>query len=380
MGRFLLFSLSLFLGGRLACAGNPTAFLPFRDVLSEKDLEPEGFALAQYLERDVRLIREVPNVVDVSAATEAIRSLSTARRDAVSPIELKLLARRLRASEVFWGTYGFRDGRRTIGILHYLADTDAVTSSERTSIDKSEFAIVDELVLNLAGKSLWRIPEGAEKTLSARETDSFRAYTETLAGNDEISKGVWRKAILHYNQAIEIDPSYSACLVLRGNCRFKSGDLAAAKEDYETAAMKNPRDWVPRNNLGVACRKEGNVRLAIKQYGEGLKNSPDSLLLRFNRGNAFSLLNSDTETKDDYETCLKLKPDFAPALYQLGLFYARRGGDSQAREFWERAHRSDPSLIEECFKNRIPIDDILAWPSCTGRMEPKYEYGKKPLR
>jgi hypothetical protein len=88
----------------------------------------------------------------------------------------------------------------------------------------------------------------------------------------------------------------------------------------------------------------------------------------------------DTETKNDYDACLRQKPDFAPALYQLGLFYGRRGGEGQARELWDRARLADSSLTEEYFKNKIPIDDILVWEGYPGRMEPKYEYAKKAVQ
>jgi tetratricopeptide (TPR) repeat protein len=380
MRRFLIGFVILLFEGPYAFAKGQVAFLPFRDVLGEKDLEPAGMALAQYLERDVRLVREIPPTVDIAAATAAIRSTSVLRRDRISPIELKMLAQRLDASELFWGSYDFREERRTIGLLHYVTDSGEVTSSERSSVEQSEFAILDELIIELAGKSLWNLPADAAKLLAARETHSFKAYLEALEGKRESSSREWKKAVIHYTRAVGIDPEYAACRLLRGNCRLKLREIAAAKEDFEAAVREKSTDWVVYNNLGIAVRQEGDVRAAIRQYGEGLKHSPDSVILHFNRGNAYALLDMDAETKDDYETCLKVKPDFAPALYQLGLFYGRRGGEGQSIEFWNRAHKADDSLLEECFKNKVPIDDILVWESHAGRMEPKYEYAEKAIR
>ena len=96
--------------------------------------------------------------------------------------------------------------------------------------------------------------------------------------------------------------------------------------------------WECWNRLGATSRMFGIADASSKVF-KAMHS------LRTDRSISFRLLNSDQPVDgaiDKFRAALKLAPDFAPAHFQLGMAFLRKGDSAQASAEFEKAHQLDP--------------------------------------
>jgi tetratricopeptide (TPR) repeat protein len=63
-----------------------------------------------------------------------------------------------------------------------------------------------------------------------------------MHANQEASQGNYQEALIHINQAIEVEPKNARCIKLRGNVRFAQDNYVEAIKDFDTVVGLEPKN------------------------------------------------------------------------------------------------------------------------------------------
>lgn len=141
-------------------------------------------------------------------------------------------------------------------------------------------------------------------------------------------------------------PRLSLYTLAEGEQFFSSGDLAAARREFEGVAAISPADTQNLVNLGVTAITAGDRELAARSFGEVLRYDADHpeasyflgvMYLQANRlDDAISLIERAARNRSG--------PDAAPVWNDLGVAYARNGQPERAIECYRQALQLDPDF------------------------------------
>jgi len=121
-------------------------------------------------------------------------------------------------------------------------------------------------------------------------------------------------------------------------------DYDKAIMEFEKAIAINPSFDQAYDNLGVAYDHKGNLDEAIVQHKKAIELNPYNAKSFNNLGNAYNKLNRFDEAIANYQNALKLNPDYKAVYNNLGVIYYKKGMYKEAREYWEHALKIDPNF------------------------------------
>ena len=88
-------------------------------------------------------------------------------------------------------------------------------------------------------------------------------------------KGRSDDAMVHYQEAIRLQPNYADAYYNRGNVLFAKGRIDEAIADWEKALQMQPNDADVHTSLGNALLQKGSLREAIAHYVIALALAPE---------------------------------------------------------------------------------------------------------
>ena len=146
-------------------------------------------------------------------------------------------------------------------------------------------------------------------------------------------------------------------LIGAGTRLFQKGNIGAAEQLFTQAVAGRPNDPVGHYDLGVAYEREGKLRLAIRQYGRAIAESPYYVPALYNEAGMIAERNRPLAIFY-YRRVTRLRPSAAVAFLKLGLLeYAAGGIRASAIRDLSRAVRLKPSLrgqIPASVRARLP--------------------------
>jgi len=120
--------------------------------------------------------------------------------------------------------------------------------------------------------------------LSMRTFGQSEAEILNIKGNDLGRQGKFDEAIIQYNKAIKIDPSYSEPYYNRGKAKLNLKSYLSAIQDFDIAAKLDPKNSDIFNNRGIAKKKLGDNNGAISDYTKSISLNPQNYRVYYNRG------------------------------------------------------------------------------------------------
>jgi tetratricopeptide (TPR) repeat protein len=120
------------------------------------------------------------------------------------------------------------------------------------------------------------------------------------------NKGDWDGAMADYNQAIRLDPNYSAAYDNRGNVKRQKGDLNGAMADIDQAIQLNPKNALAYNNRGKVKEAKGDLNGAIADFSQAISLNPKYALAYRNRGNVKRKKGDINGANADFSEAIKL--------------------------------------------------------------------------
>lgn len=119
---------------------------------------------------------------------------------------------------------------------------------------------------------------------------------------------------------------------------------------WTDTVAKNPDCWVGHNNLGVALDQKGQAGKAIIEYQTALRLKPDYAEAYENLGVVFFQIGNSYEAIEQYRQALEIDPDDAQIHNKLGTALAQEGLGKEAVAEYQRALALKPDDAE-AYKN-----------------------------
>ena len=93
--------------------------------------------------------------------------------------------------------------------------------------------------------------------------------------DDLARKGRSDEAMVHYEEAIRLQPNYADAYYNRGSVLFAKGRTDEAIADWEKTLQIQPNDADAHTGLGNALLRKGSLHEAIAQYEKALGLAPE---------------------------------------------------------------------------------------------------------
>ena len=150
------------------------------------------------------------------------------------------------------------------------------------------------------------------------------------------------KAIVHYTEAINLNPEHVNAYNNRGVAYANKGEIDAAIQDYNKAIDLNPEDAEAYNNRGVAYANKGEIDAAIQDYNKAIDLNPEDAEAYYNRGVAYANKGEFDAAIQDYTKAIDLNPEHATAYNNRGVAYANKGEFDAAIQDFNKAIDLNP--------------------------------------
>ncbi len=186
-------------------------------------------------------------------------------------------------------------------------------------------------------------------------------YTEALRINPNFAKahnnlgrnlayqGKNLEAIAHYTEALRIDPNYAKAHKNLGLFLARQGKNQEAIVHYTEALRIDPHDAEVHNNLGRVLARQGKFQEAITHYTEALRIAPHHAEAHNNLGVVLTRQRRFQEALTHITEALRIKPDFAEIYINLGNIFFEQEKIEEAIPHYTKALRIKPDLAEAHF-------------------------------
>lgn len=165
-------------------------------------------------------------------------------------------------------------------------------------------------------------------------------------------QGDRNKAELNFQEAGRLRPDWALPLMALGVSKLESGDAAQAMEAFQKARTIDSGDY--RVHFLYATALSRNDHISDGNRSEAIRALQRAIQLNPEDARSYVLLGQldPARAETDWKTALKIEPENATALYQLGLLYQKQGKAAEARPLLEkfrlvkaRMHGAEESLV-----------------------------------
>jgi len=189
----------------------------------------------------------------------------------------------------------------------------------------------------------------------------------SLAGEVYLANNQLDDAATFFRKAVAVDPKSSAARTRLGQVRLATGDTDQAIQDLEAASAADEGHVQADLALIINYMRSREYDKALAAAANLEKKQPDSPLT-YNLKAAIYLAKRDApNARANLERALSLKPDYAPALYNLARLDLAEKKPDQARKRYETILAKDPSnetallgLADLLTATRAPREEVGA--------------------
>ncbi len=160
------------------------------------------------------------------------------------------------------------------------------------------------------------------------------------------SQGDNPRAILNYNRALRLNPTYLEAVQDRGTSYAEMGELSPAIADFTRAISLSPDFYKAYFNRGTCYNRQGQLDSALSDFNRAIKLYPSFAEAYVNRGIAFAEQGQAERALADFSRALELKPESREAYYNRGNLYHEQGQNDLAIQDLSRAIALNPNDAE----------------------------------
>jgi len=165
----------------------------------------------------------------------------------------------------------------------------------------------------------------------------------------------WAQPLTHEElEEVRGGPELTWFLAQLGDRYVQAEALRTAETLFQAGLRWDPEAAGMYNNLGSVYLRLGDVPEAGRTFEAGLQRDPDSFELTLNLGIACSAQGLFERGEKVLRQATTLRPEHAPAHYELGRVFLAQGKDDLARMALERTLALDPA-----YPRRAEIESVL---------------------
>ncbi len=180
-----------------------------------------------------------------------------------------------------------------------------------------------------------------DKAIELNPTFALSYNSRAIAYWEE---GDYDRALRDFDKAIKLDPEYSQAYHDRGFRYMIRGDLDRAIRDFDQAIELNPANADVYNNRGLAYFSKGDYDRAIRDFDQAIALSPEYTEVYNNRAQLYLRKGKHDLAIRDYDQAIKLNPKGAQLYINRGQVYYGMGEQDQAIRDFDQAIELNPSF------------------------------------
>lgn len=184
----------------------------------------------------------------------------------------------------------------------------------------------------------------AKSPMKLPQSKSAEAYY--IRGIVKSALGLYKEAIVAFEIAIRLKPSYSEAYAARGGVKIDLGQYSDAIKDYDTAIELKPDYSDAYAGRGLAKVELGQYTEAVKDYDTAIQFEPDDARIYVDRARAKEKTERWVEAIADYDAVILLKPDNAEIYLSRGLVKVKLEQYADAIKDYDTAMRIKPEDAE----------------------------------
>ena len=224
----------------------------------------------------------------------------------------------------------------------YSRAIEADPDSEEVYVALAEFASAhgnNDYALQIVGRGLERRPQSAPLIFE-------RGILCVLQGDRS-------QAEASFQEAGRLKPDWALPLMARGVSKLESGDAAQATAAFQKASAIDPSDYRVHFLYATALSRDNHISAGNR--AEAIRALHQAIQLNSKDARSYVLLGqlNPESAEADWKAALKIEPENATALYQLGLLYQKQGRPAEAKQLLEKfrlvkakMHGAEESLVQ----------------------------------
>lgn len=180
-------------------------------------------------------------------------------------------------------------------------------------------------------------PPVAVTTAPPRSVVAEQAVAE---GDRLMKEGKPIEAEVCFNRALAINPKLDDAKFGYASCRYAAGDVAAAKKALDELLKRNGRHGPALGLAGMMALKQNDLRTARDRFEQAVKRSPKDARLHTNLAIAYNGLNRKNAAMKELRKAVGLDPNLAEARFNLAILLS----SSQPPKLTEAKHHYQAAL------------------------------------
>lgn len=180
----------------------------------------------------------------------------------------------------------------------------------------------------------------------AIKIDPLFSASHYALGNLYLEHKKYAEAEKEYRKAIELEPENAYALFNYGNFYSAQKKYKEAEIKYKEAIRLFPEFAEAYSNLGNLYDDQNNYEEAEKNLIKGTQLNPGLAISHSNLGKFYGKQNRYNEAEKEFKKAIELKPDFAGAHNNLGYLYFNQKKYDVAEKELKEAIRLKPDLAE----------------------------------
>lgn len=222
-----------------------------------------------------------------------------------------------------------------------LALSDVEASSDSKDLSPKELQRLGDLYLQQGNPALAIV-----HYQNAVEADPSLFHIHYKMGDMFLKKGLPQDAIQHFQEFLKHDEQDALTFEGLGEAYFRMGKEEEAEASFRKAIALQPDRWQTRNFFGMLLDRQKRHQDAIAEYEQGLRLRPSETTLLNNVGLAYYLLGRYEDAVESFHRALLTGSGQSKIHNNLGLALAKLHRDHDALESFRRA-----SNEEEAYNN-----------------------------
>ncbi len=163
----------------------------------------------------------------------------------------------------------------------------------------------------------------------------------------------YARAARHFNHVLALDSKNDRAAFMLGIVAIWNDQFSEAEARFKQALNLQPNSADYLLHYGVLLAKMEQNERAMEMMLKAEQLDRSNPLTHYNLGRVYRAQNKLTDAQQELEAAVKLRPDFASALYLLSGVYRQSGKQAQAQETLQRFQKCS---AEEKNKEEDPID------------------------